>query len=64
MNVPAEVAGNYTLTVVSSASPSYTVTAVPLPAQAAKDAKCGTLTLTQTGAKGINGASTVAECWR
>lgn len=64
MAVPSDVAGNYTLTVVSSASPSYTVTAAPQGVQAAKDAKCGTLTLTGTGVKGIGGTSTVAECWR
>jgi type IV pilus assembly protein PilE len=64
MTVPAEVAGNYTLTVVSSASPSYTVTAAPQGAQATKDAKCGTLNLTNTGVKSITGTSTVAECWR
>lgn len=64
MTVPAEVVGNYTLTVVSSASPSYTVSAAPLGVQAAKDAKCGTLTLTQTGVKGVTGTGTVAECWK
>ncbi|MDF2465054.1 MAG: type pilin protein [Ramlibacter sp.] len=64
MTVPAEVAGNYTLTVVSSASPSYTVTAAPQGAQATKDAKCGTLKLTNTGVKSITGTSTVSECWR
>ena len=64
MTVPAEVAGNYTLTVVSSAAPSYTVTAAPQGAQATKDAKCGTLKLTNTGVKSITGTSTVSECWR
>jgi type IV pilus assembly protein PilE len=64
MTVPAEVAANYTVTVASSASPSYTVTAAPLGVQATKDAKCGTLTLTNTGVKGISGTSTVTECWR
>lgn len=64
MTVPAEVASNYTLTVESSTAPSYTVTATPLGAQASKDAKCGALKLTNTGAKSITGTSTVAECWR
>jgi type IV pilus assembly protein PilE len=63
MTVPAEVASNYILTVASSASPSYTVTAVPQGVQATKDAKCGTLRLTNTGVKSITGTSTVAECW-
>lgn len=64
MTVPAEVASNYTLTVESSTAPSYTVTATPQGVQATKDAKCGTLKLTNTGAKSISGSSTVAECWR
>lgn len=64
MTVPSDVSGNYTFTVVSSASPSYTVTAVPQGTQATKDAKCGTLRLTQTGTKSISGSATVAECWR
>jgi type IV pilus assembly protein PilE len=64
MAVPSEVSANYTLTVVSSASPSYTVTAAPQGVQASKDAKCGTLTLTSTGVKGIGGTSTVADCWK
>jgi type IV pilus assembly protein PilE len=64
MTVPAEVASNYTVTVVSSASPSYTVTASPTGAQAANDAKCGILNLTNTGVKSISGTSSVSECWR
>lgn len=64
MAVPTDVSGNYTLTVSSSGSPSYTVTAAPKPAQASKDAKCGILTLTETGAKSISGSGTVSDCWR
>jgi type IV pilus assembly protein PilE len=64
MAVPTEVASNYTVTVVVSNSPAYTVTAAPAGNQAIKDAKCGTLTLTETGVKGISGASTVTECWK
>ena len=65
MPVPADAAGNYTFTVESSASPpAYTVTAAPLGTQATRDAKCGTLRLTNTGTKGISGSGTVADCWR
>ena len=61
--VPADVSGNYTITVAASSTPpAYTVTAVPTSAQ--PDAKCGTLTLTQTGAKTVSGTSSVADCWR
>lgn len=62
--VPADVSANYTLTVASSTSPSYTVTAAPLGTQASGDAKCGTLTLTHTGVKGKSGAASVSECWK
>lgn len=67
MTVPAEVSANYTVTVAAdntAAPPTYTVTATPQAAQASNDTKCGTLTLTNTGAKGITGTSTVLECWR
>jgi type IV pilus assembly protein PilE len=67
MTVPTDVSANYTLTVTASNTatpPTYTVTAAPLPAQASKDGKCGTLTLTNTGVKGISGTSSVSECWR
>ena len=67
MTVPAEVSANYTVTVAAdntAAPPTYTVTATPQTAQASNDTKCGTLTLTDTGAKGRTGTSTVLECWR
>ena len=67
MTVPAEVSANYTVTVAAdntAAPPTYTVTATPQTAQASNDTKCGTLTLTDTGAKGKTGTSTVLECWR
>lgn len=67
MTVPAEVAGNYTITVTAdntSTPPGYTVTAAPLGNQAAKDTACGNLTYTGTGVKGITGSGTVANCWK
>jgi len=65
MPVPADVAGNYTLTAVRSVSPpAYTVTAAPQGNQATRDTKCGTLTLNNTGTRGISGSGTVADCWR
>ena len=46
-----------------TASPSsFTVSATPQGGQTA-DTKCGTLTLTNTGVRGISGTGTVAECW-
>jgi type IV pilus assembly protein PilE len=67
MTVPTEVSEDYTVTVAANNAgtpPTYTVTATPKTAQASKDAACGTLTLTNTGTKGISGTSTVAECWK
>ncbi len=62
--LPTDVSSDYTVTVVSSTSPSYTVTAVPIGKQAVNDSRCGTLTLTQTGVKGKSGtAAAVSDCW-
>lgn len=47
----------------SLAQNTYTLEAVPVGSMA--EDPCGTLTLTQTGAKGVSGGSlTVAECWQ
>lgn len=67
MTVPGEVSQNYTVIVAAdnaTTPPSFTVTASPTGTQASKDAKCGNLTLTDTGTKGIAGTSSVSECWR
>ena len=67
MTVPGEVSQNYTVIVAAdnaATPPSFTVTASPSGTQASKDAKCGNLTLTNTGTKGITGTSSVSECWR
>lgn len=53
--------GKYTLSVSNSANDGgYTLTAT----QQFNDVKCGNLTLTALGTKGITGSKTVAECWR
>lgn len=54
---PASVTSHYdlTLSLAASSVPAFTVTAAPLGGQLAD--KCGTLTLTNTGAKGP------ATCW-
>lgn len=68
MAVPAEVKGNYTITVTadnSATPPAYTVTAAPKAAQLSNDAKCATLTLTNTGTKGRTGtAPSLTDCWK
>jgi type IV pilus assembly protein PilE len=58
-----DIAGRYTFG-LATAQATFTVTAVPQGTQASADAACGTLGLTQTGAKSVSGSSTVAKCWR
>jgi len=65
VTVPDDVKSNYTFTMTSTVTPpAYTITATPKEPQATKDAKCGNLTLTQTGVKGKSGTGSVAECWK
>ncbi len=65
--VPTDVSDNYTVTVEAlnlATPPSFTVTATPMGRQAANDAKCNVLTLTNTGVKGKSGTGSVADCWK
>jgi type IV pilus assembly protein PilE len=50
----------YNLVVQAPAANTYTLIATPIRAVS----KCGNLTLTNTGVKGITGSGTVAECWK
>jgi type IV pilus assembly protein PilE len=62
--VPPEVSSTYTIAVAAdnaATPPTWSVTATPTAGQAASDAKCGTLTLTNTGAKTASGGGT--DCW-
>lgn len=64
-DVPANVlqvdGQRYKMTVISTAQ-SYTLSAIPLGAQAADT--CGTLTLNHLGVRGVQGTSqTAAQCW-
>jgi type IV pilus assembly protein PilE len=57
--------GHYVLSLVGGASATaYTLQAVPQGTQLTNDTGCGTLTLSNTGVKGISGTSTTADCWR
>jgi type IV pilus assembly protein PilE len=42
---------------------TYIVQAVPKAPQSTSDAKCGTLSVDQTGLKGKSGTGTIADCW-
>ncbi|HZP11003.1 MAG TPA: type IV pilin protein [Nevskiaceae bacterium] len=52
----------YSFTATPTAA-AFTLQAVPGTVQSGRDARCGTLTLDQTGNRGISGSSTVADCW-
>lgn len=55
----------YNLRINSATATTYTLHAIPKGGQA--DDKCGTLTLTQSGAEGVTDADsgvTAADCWR
>ena len=64
--LPTRLTGLATYTVsVNSATTSYTLTAAPLGVMASDP--CGTLTLTNTGARNVagnTGGMTSATCWR
>ena len=51
----------YVVTIAATAS-TYTLTATPAGAQVG-DTKCGNLSLTNTGLKGITGTGAVTDCW-
>lgn len=42
---------------------TYKLTAAPKSAQATRDAKCGTLSLDQTGKRDVTGSAGVSGCW-
>ncbi len=54
--------GRYQITTApANANQSYTLSAIPQGGQI--DDACGTLTLTNTGVRGVTGTGTVANCW-
>jgi type IV pilus assembly protein PilE len=56
----------YDFGIVQVVGTTYTVSATPTPTGPQTGDKCGTLTLTNTGIKGMNGATaglTVQDCW-
>jgi type IV pilus assembly protein PilE len=62
--LPSQVTDHYTLSIdpVTGPPAGYAIRAVPGGAQAARDAACGTLTLTHTGARQVSGTRT--DCWQ
>ena len=59
-----ELQGHYAIALAATAARTYSITATPQNHQATKDTKCGTLSLDQTGTRGITGtAGSASECW-
>ena len=59
-----ELQGHYAIALAASAARTYSITATPQNHQATKDTKCGTLSLDQTGTRGITGtAGSASDCW-
>lgn len=63
---PMAGAGNsdstYRVSLSNVTATTYTITAAPLNGQAARDGKCGSLTLNQTLTKGSSGGD--SDCWK
>lgn len=60
----SETGDDYNYTIANSSTTSYTLHATPQGGQQERDTKCGTLTLDQTGNRGISsGTGTAEECW-
>ncbi len=62
----AQTKQDYSYTLASATTTTYRVKATPVGAQSGRDAKCGPLSLDQTGTRDIgkNATGTVAECWK
>lgn len=54
--------GFYSISATTLTATTFTLSAAPQGSQT-RDDECGTLTLTQAGAKGISGTGTVQDCW-
>ena len=54
---------NYALSFAAAAANTFTVQIEPKAIQASRDAKCGTLSLTETGLRNSSGTAPVNDCW-
>lgn len=66
LNCEAQTADNYSYQFQdgSLAATTFVLQAVPQNAQETRDKECATLSLDQTGQRGVSGTSTVEQCWR
>lgn len=64
VSVPSDVSSYYNITFVGTPSATaFTLQAVPVGSQLARDTICGTLTLNQAGTKTESGSGTADQCW-
>jgi type IV pilus assembly protein PilE len=54
----------YQLLIVSATDTHYEIQAVPQGAQAERDTRCGTLSLTDTNERKISGDGDIKQCWK
>lgn len=54
---------DYQFSLSAKTRSTYTLQAVPQSFQSTRDAGCGTLTLDQTGTRGVSGTSGASLCW-
>lgn len=63
-SAPPEVSNHYTVSMPAAATATaFSVQAAPKVSQSTIDAKCGTLTINQAGAKSASGSGSASECW-
>jgi type IV pilus assembly protein PilE len=55
--------GNYVLAVASVSANAFVLKVTPQGGQASSDTQCGTLTLSQSGARTVSGTGTTSTCW-
>ncbi len=61
---PKEGEAMYDLQVSAISASGYTLQAVPIARKMMAGDKCGSLTVTNTGVRGVTGTAPVADCWK
>lgn len=59
---PENGTAKYSITLTEQTATAYTIQAAP--SGGYTDAECGTMTITQTGAKTETGTGTLGDCWK
>lgn len=59
----SDMKDNYVLAVASVSANAFVLKVTPQGGQASSDTQCGTLTLSQSGARTVSGTGTTSTCW-